>query len=156
LLAQILLRKLLSVDFSECRGCQICELTCSFAKLRIFAPSLALIRVVHEYPATERPIVCYQCNDAPCARVCPANAIARAETGALVVSEAACTGCRLCVDACPWGLIKTNPSSGIAMKCDLCGGNPECVTLCPPKALKFESPTRTVENVTNRPTGEKV
>ena len=139
MLAQILLRKLLSVDLSECRGCQICELTCSFAKLRNFAPSLALIKVVHEYPATERPTVCYQCNDAPCARVCPANAIARAETGALVVSEAACTGCRLCVDACPWGLIKINPASGVAMKCDLCGGNPECVTLCPPQALKLES-----------------
>lgn len=133
------MRKALSVDFYKCRGCQICELTCSFVKLGVFAPSKALIRVVHEYPAVERPIVCLQCEDAPCARVCPVNAIFRKETGALVVDEKRCTGCGLCIESCPFDVMRMNPSSRVAMKCDLCGGDPECVKLCPPRALMFVS-----------------
>jgi len=30
--------------------------------------------------------------------------------------------------------------NGIAIKCDLCGGNPECVKQCTPDALKLMTP----------------
>jgi Fe-S-cluster-containing hydrogenase component 2 len=44
--------------------------------------------------------------------------------------------------ACPFGAI-TYQSSGIVQKCDLCGGKPECVEFCVPKALEFKDPELT-------------
>lgn len=97
------------------------------------------MKVVHEYPAKERPVVCIQCEDAPCAEACPTNAITKTETGAWIVNEEACNGCGLCVESCPYGVVKMNPESGVAMKCDFCGGDPECVKMCSVAALRYES-----------------
>jgi carbon-monoxide dehydrogenase iron sulfur subunit len=41
------------------------------------------------------------------------------------------------MDACPYGCIVVS-AKGYAEKCDLCGGDPECVKFCLTGALKFE------------------
>ncbi|MCS7131978.1 MAG: hypothetical protein NZ934_04555, partial [Hadesarchaea archaeon] len=46
------------------------------------------------------------------------------------------------VEACPFGAIALHPSKGVAIKCDLCGGDPACVKQCMPGALKLIEPGR--------------
>jgi Fe-S-cluster-containing hydrogenase component 2 len=83
------------------------------------------------------PIVCLQCDPAPCAEACPEGAIEKVATGAWVVDNGKCTGCGLCVDACSLGMIVVESGEGFARKCDLCEGGPSCVTYCPMGALAF-------------------
>jgi Fe-S-cluster-containing hydrogenase component 2 len=83
------------------------------------------------------PIVCLQCDPAPCAEACPEGAIEKVATGAWVVDNGKCTGCSLCVDACSLGMIVVESGEGFARKCDLCEGGPSCVTYCPMGALAF-------------------
>jgi len=59
------------------------------------------------------------------------------ETGALVVRQDLCVGCKTCVVACPLGGVLYHYMKGCAMKCDLCGGDPECVKSCVYQALDF-------------------
>jgi Fe-S-cluster-containing hydrogenase component 2 len=68
------------------------------------------------------------------------GAISRKEqTGALVVNENLCVGCKTCVIACPLGGILYHYIKGCAMKCDHCGGEPECVKSCLYGALEYLS-----------------
>jgi Fe-S-cluster-containing hydrogenase component 2 len=133
----------LKVSSEKCCGCRICEMACSMTKLGIFNPREGLLRVeIDRLPQLgtdpariDMPIVCLQCDPAPCAEACPEGAIERAAFGALTVDEDKCTGCGLCVDACPQGVMRIDPHGGFARKCDLCQGDPLCVTYCPTEAL---------------------
>jgi Fe-S-cluster-containing hydrogenase component 2 len=74
----------------------------------------------------------------PCATACPNQAIVMdAKTGARVVDQGKCRGCRICLRACPWEMISFDESSAKAVKCFLCNGKPECVEACPTGALRF-------------------
>lgn len=69
---------------------------------------------------------------------CPVNAIALdPATGAKVVLESVCVGCAVCTIACPYGTVFYNPETRKAFKCDLCGGDPACVTACPTEAIAY-------------------
>jgi Fe-S-cluster-containing hydrogenase component 2 len=84
------------------------------------------------------PMTCFQCERPHCAIICPTHAIARdAATGLVTVSKARCIGCKLCSVVCPFGNISFSSAKRVAVKCELCGGEPECVTFCPTKALEF-------------------
>ena len=71
-------------------------------------------------------------------QACPVDAISldRA-TGAKVVSESLCVGCKVCTIACPFGTVNYNADSGKVIKCDLCGGEPECAKACPTEAITY-------------------
>jgi Fe-S-cluster-containing hydrogenase component 2 len=43
----------------------------------------------------------------------------------------------MCVSACPVGAVVVDPEEGTASKCDLCGGEPQCVKYCPAGVLKL-------------------
>ena len=53
------------------------------------------------------------------------------------VSE--CMGCLACIEACRFGAIRVDPSEQSLIKCDLCGGEPECVTVCVTEAIQQET-----------------
>jgi carbon-monoxide dehydrogenase iron sulfur subunit len=135
----------LTVHPEKCSGCRICEMACSGAHLGVFNPRKALLRIeIDRSPRIETelsridvPVVCLQCDPAPCAEACPVEAIVKAETGAWVVDKERCTGCGLCVDACTQGMISVDSGQRIAIKCDLCQGSPTCVSYCPMEALVF-------------------
>jgi len=137
--------KMMVVDIDKCTGCGVCELICSFKHAGEFNPLKARIHVTPflQYEIAI-PVVCQQCEEPWCARICPAGAITAEideTTGARIVeiSEEKCVGCKMCMLACPFGNIVIS-AKGYAEKCDLCGGEPECVKFCLPGALKFEKP----------------
>jgi len=131
--------KVLIVDPDRCTGCKVCEFICSLTHENQINPMKSRIQVISwETEGVDIPVICQQCEDAPCEAVCPAHAIHRdQETGALVIDGDVCIGCRMCVNACPFGAPTVKPDSRKVVKCDLCGGDPQCVYFCATKALQF-------------------
>jgi Fe-S-cluster-containing dehydrogenase component len=71
-------------------------------------------------------------------KACPVEAFHRDEkTGAVLIDDDVCIGCRLCIDECPFGGISIDPDKERVIKCDLCGGDPQCVKYCPTSALQY-------------------
>jgi len=68
-------------------------------------PRLSMMRSAKE----SAPQLCHHCEDAPCAGVCPVNAINRVE-GAVQLNESLCVSCKLCAIACPFGAIEMSGS----------------------------------------------
>jgi Fe-S-cluster-containing hydrogenase component 2 len=58
-------------------------------------------------------------------------------TGAKVVLEDVCVGCKVCTIACPFGTVNYVQDTGKVHKCDLCGGNPACAEACPTGAITY-------------------
>ena len=84
---------------------------------------MACIRVFkNEEEGIDTPIICRQCENAPCIEACPTRALARDDrTHAVVVSEEYCIGCGECVEACAFGAVVVDAETHKAWKCDLCG-----------------------------------
>ena len=81
--------------------------------------------------------VCRECEDRPCVEACPTEAISVDDkTGAVKVDSSECNACQECIEACHYGAI--NYVDDVATICDLCGGEPGCVTACPEEALVIE------------------
>jgi Fe-S-cluster-containing hydrogenase component 2 len=59
------------------------------------------------------------------------------ETGAMEVADSVCVGCKVCTIACPFGTVNYNQDTGKVIKCDLCGGDPQCVAACPTEAITY-------------------
>lgn len=138
----------ISFQAENCTQCHGCEIACKawreleygvryrrvlnfwrgeFSEIRCFSLSLA----------------CLNCVEPACAAVCPAEAITKQEEGGVVtVDEALCSGCKLCAEACPFGVPQFG-EDGIMQKCDLCHSRqpadcvPPCVDTCPGKALSY-------------------
>ena len=94
---------------------------------------------------------CMHCTEAGCVKVCPSGALYHNELGFVAYDKDICTGCGYCIDACPFGVPRSdrNLISGIAKmdKCTLCTTprldrlssdlEPACVKTCPPNALQY-------------------
>jgi formate dehydrogenase iron-sulfur subunit len=63
---------------------------------------------------------CHHCGYAPCAAVCPVDAIAQMEHGQIVIDQQVCIGCGYCVNGCWAHIPRLSPETGKAYKCDLC------------------------------------
>ncbi len=130
----------LQIHPDKCTGCRQCELACSWVQVGRFQPSKSVIRVhIFDEQASFAPYACFQCSEAWCMQACPVNAIDVDEnTGAKIVIDDACVGCKLCVIACPFGTIFFDKQSEKAAKCDLCAGEPACVSACPTQAIEYK------------------
>lgn len=137
--AEPLADRVLVVTPSRCTGCRTCELACAVSHGQQMRPARSRVRAFSWSEKENIPILCLQCDDAACARVCPVQALERNEaTGAIEVNLGLCIDCKLCIPACPFGNIYVDPSRSEIVKCDLCGGNPICAQFCPTGALSFE------------------
>jgi len=131
--------KMLNVDYSKCTGCRTCEMVCSLIKEGKCNPLLSRNRVIKfEAKGISIPTTCANCGKPYCMLVCPVNAISiNAETAAVVVDETKCVGCRACAAVCPLGQASYHPERKVAIKCDLCEGDPQCVKFCPSGAISY-------------------
>lgn len=131
--------KMIVIHPDRCTGCRVCELACSFWNEEVFNPALSRIfSFLFIEDALYMPITCMQCDDAPCAAICPSKAITRnTATGVLNISPEKCFGCKMCMIACPFGVMAYNADQNIAIKCEQCDGEPECVIFCVPGALEY-------------------
>jgi Fe-S-cluster-containing hydrogenase component 2 len=129
----------IKTNFDLCTGCGICTLVCSQRLLGGYNPHRALLRVRHSHENLyHHPVVCNQCQNAYCAKVCPVTAIGRnGATGAMEVDHTRCVGCNLCHRYCPIGVVGVDPELKKSVKCDLCQGAPACVAACPTGALEL-------------------
>lgn len=161
-------------DPNKCIGCRTCMAACAvehsgedFFHTDVdninFNPRLNVVKTVK----VSAPVQCRQCDDSPCAVVCPVKAISN-KNEYVYINKNLCIGCKTCMVACPYGVIElinqyndgqkifqqnlktmgtgrnTMNLKGkiVADKCDLCinrENGPACVEVCPTKALKLVS-----------------
>lgn len=134
-----------AVDAARCLGCRTCEAVCSLYHEGVVSPELSRIVVVKDWIRPDTmdvefdPSSCEQCADAPCLQSCPTGAIkVDITTSARVVDQALCIGCHDCEEACPYKPSRIRfTKAGKAFKCDLCGGEPQCVRFCHEGALTY-------------------
>ncbi|BEJ49120.1 4Fe-4S dicluster domain-containing protein [Aeromonas dhakensis] len=100
-------------DLKLCIGCGTCMAACSEvhkAQGLQQAPRLTVMR--HEQATM--PVQCRHCDDAPCSKVCPVEAI-RQTGDSVQLNESLCIGCNLCAVACPFGAIQSGGSRPVAV-----------------------------------------
>ena len=105
------------IDLDRCSGCRACVVACK--QENNIAPStqeqaessrmiswMNVITVVEgDYPDTKLrllPMLCQQCENPPCVRVCPVGATQKSSQGIVGQIYPRCIGCRYCANACPY------------------------------------------------------
>jgi Fe-S-cluster-containing dehydrogenase component len=145
---------ILLIDLDACVRCFACEVACREEHGLDVKTGSRWLRVMTVGPRRCGgelhldfvPTLCLHCQDPACREVCPGEAISALDDGTVAVDEAQCTGCRQCVDACPYGSMSFNEVTGVAGHCDLCrdrvsaGLEPACVQHCIGGALQWLAP----------------
>ncbi len=165
------MRYAMVIDLRKCTGCNACTAACKIANTT--PPGIFWSKVINyetgDYPKVHLrflPMLCMQCQEAPCLEACPTGATYRGEAGLVLVNDNLCIGCRYCIMACPYEARSYNYSrpgqyfsgKGLTMfeqsgyrqhpkasieKCNFCaprvlqGRQPACVSTCPPGARTF-------------------
>ncbi len=137
----------LIVHEDKCVGCHTCEMVCSLSHEGVINLNLSRIHVVG-YKGEKFPIMCLQCEDAPCELVCPMEAIYK-EGDIRYVDGEKCIRCKMCSLVCPIGGVIYDAINHKMLRCDLCGGDPQCAKYCPMEAIEVveEVPERRKKGV---------
>lgn len=139
----------LIVNTADCVGCYACEVACKQEHNLPVGPRWIMV-----YPNGPREIVgrpqmryavthCMHCSYPPCRDACPVDAITKRGDGIVLISEELCIGCKVCLDACPLGVMQFDEEKELPQKCNLCverldkGLPPACVAACPAHCIYF-------------------
>lgn len=128
----------LYINPEKCIGCSICEFACSWEKEKAFNPLKSRIRIIYGPPFIHLALTCRQCEDTPCITACTRDALMQSEeTGAILVNDNRCDGCKWCLEACEYGAIRYDGAANTVVICDLCDGDPKCKEMCPEEAIEL-------------------
>jgi Fe-S-cluster-containing dehydrogenase component len=172
-------RWVMVIDLAKCDGCKECTQACT--AMHFVPPEQEWIKVFENRDnkvagAYWFPRPCMQCDNTPCAKVCPVGATFKREDGIVLIDQDRCIGCRYCIAACPyssryfnWGEPPHTPEElaqaysvewnyphrkGVVEKCIFCPANaregklPNCAQNCRMGAIYFGDQVEDV--VTNR------
>ena len=140
---------LFTLDLDRCTGCSACAIACRSENLVDAQIDWRQIHTFNEQNLPEAAVfhyslACNHCLEPACLYGCPANAYSKdPSTGAVLIDDDSCIGCRYCMWVCPYGAPQFNPALGIVEKCTFCshrlveGLQPACVESCPVDALGF-------------------
>ena len=133
----------------KCIQCHGCEIACKSWRDVDLGIWLRRVDNIWEgrYPTIKSysaSISCMHCIQPPCVDACPNQAITKREQDGIVwVDTEKCDGCRICFEACPFGIPQFGKNN-IMQKCDMCVDvmdlgreSPPCVATCPTQALMF-------------------
>ncbi|HTY81452.1 MAG TPA: 4Fe-4S dicluster domain-containing protein [Dehalococcoidales bacterium] len=147
---------------SKCEECHNCFLSCKDEHVdNDFLPySAAQPRHGHrwlnittkergQFPLVDvvsLPVLCMQCDNAPCIKNAKNGAVYKLENGIVVIDPVKAKGQREIVKSCPYGAIWWNEEKQVAQKCTMCAHlladgwkEPRCVQSCPTGAMRFVS-----------------
>jgi protein NrfC len=126
-------------DSDKCVGCERCVLACAMVHGGNTNPQFSSVmwktEFVEHYMRT--PMFCQQCAAPDCYAACPVEGamIIDEGSGARLVDQAKCIGCRKCIEACTYtpSRISFDMTDKVAIKCDLCRDRkdgPACIYVC--------------------------
>ncbi|NNM16566.1 MAG: polysulfide reductase NrfD [Bacteroidia bacterium] len=134
------------IDNRKCIGCHACTTACKSEHDVAVGVNRTWVKQVEkgEFPDTRRlfsVMRCNHCTDAPCASICPTEALFTREDGIVDFDNDRCIGCKSCMQACPYDALYIDPDTSTAAKCNYCahrvdvGLEPACVNVCPEHAI---------------------
>ena len=138
--------KRIFLDPSRCIGCRSCVSACRECDTHKGESMIYIDFVERSNTVASSPTLCMHCESplAPCAQVCPAQAILVSQDGVVQsADETRCIYCENCGYACPFGVPKFNIVGHYMQKCNLCydrtsqGKGPMCATVCPTQAIFY-------------------
>lgn len=139
------------LDLDRCTGCAACVVACnnenqvseglSWRRIHSFNHQRLATAPVYHYS-----LACNHCLEPACLTGCPAASYTKdPSTGAVLLDQERCIGCRYCSWVCPYEAPQFNPVTGLMEKCTFCshrladGLDPACIVACPTDALRFEN-----------------
>ena len=155
--------KRIIIEQDKCDGCKNCSIACMQAhRAAHSAPStetgsrgtvydLDLLDPKNEARHTITtngkggyvPVFCRHCSVPDCVGACMSGALKKeSASGHVQYDEERCGVCFMCVMSCPYGNVKPDKATRTKiLKCDFCKDDneePNCVKLCPKKAIHVE------------------
>ena len=102
-------RYVMVIDLDKCNGCCKCTEACQ-AEMDVppawgepeYEGRQPWIQVFDLGNGTSIPVPCQNCQNAPCAKVCPVGATYYSEDHVVLIAQDRCIGCRICLAACPY------------------------------------------------------
>ena len=137
-----------AIDLRKCIGCHACTIACKSEHQIPIGVNRCWVKTVEKgsFPDTKRfffPVLCNQCDDAPCVSICPTNTLFKRRDGIVDFNSDSCIGCRACMAACPYDQLFIDPNTHTAEKCNFCANRvenklqPACVSVCPTECRIF-------------------
>ena len=141
------MRKGFIFNHNKCVNCNACNAACTLENgWKVHPRNIFTYNSDAEIilPVINLSLACNHCESAICMQGCPTSALSRnAVTGAIIIDEFKCIGCKYCQWNCPYDAPKFDSESKTVVKCNLCyseliaGGQPACSSSCPTGALSF-------------------
>lgn len=162
------------IDTTRCKGCYNCFLACRdefcgndyppYSAAQPYTGQFWMRLIEKErgkYPKVKvayTAVPCMQCENAPCVKASPDNAVYRRPDGIVIIDPEKAVGRNEIISSCPYRVIYWNEEKKLPQKCTFCAHlldqgwkEPRCVEACPTNALIFgdlEDPDSQISKVT--------